>query len=159
METPIKQSTRKIESIEITKNYKSLFSPNMSEIHKDYDNYKKTYKELEETQISDIHFSFNDMKNTVTKNLQTDKTLKFSNNVTTRKGRKNEKEINKEQQQSATMIENDIITDDTEITANSVSSKNEEILTVRNELNSFFLHFKVYSKFLNCIFPKILMHR
>lgn len=116
METPKKQN----DTTEITKNFRSLFSPNMSETYENDDKYRKSYKDLEKTQINDIYF--NNMKDM--ENLQRDKTSKITNNVTSRKQKKN-----KGQQQSATKIDT---TNDTEITAN-MSSKNNENVMVRNE--------------------------
>ncbi|XP_072767247.1 uncharacterized protein [Anoplolepis gracilipes] len=107
METPKKQNTKNEAT---NKNLQSLFSPD------------QTYKDLEETQISNIHFNFNNKNDTMMKNLQTDKTSK-TNTVTSKKERKN-----KEQQQLAAKIVNDI-TDNTEITAtNNVSSNNENVV-------------------------------
>ncbi|EFN68931.1 hypothetical protein EAG_03508 [Camponotus floridanus] len=113
MEIPKKQN----DTTEITKNFRSLFSPNMSETYKNDDKYKKSYKDLEETQIDDIYF--NNMKDM--ENLQRDKTSNVTNNVTSRKQKKNK------QQQSATKIDT---TNDTEITPNCMFSKNNENVTI-----------------------------
>lgn len=98
----------------------------MSETYKNYDKYSKPYKDLEETQTNDIYFNnMMDMEN-----LQIDKTSKITNNITSRRQKKN-----KEQQQLAIEIENSITENDiTEIKANCTSSKNNENVMVRNKL-------------------------
>jgi len=89
-----KNQKKKIEAKEKTKNTRSLFSPNITEI----------YTNFEENQLSDIRFSFNE-RNTVIKSSQTD-----SHNIndieSKKKGKKKEennkenKEENKKQQKS-----------------------------------------------------------
>lgn len=96
----------------------------MPEICENDDKYRKIHKDLEETQTSNITFSSN-TKDTEMATLETDKILNNMNNVTSRRERKN-----KEQQQLAAKTVNDI--KDTEITTNSVSSKNNENIEVRN---------------------------
>lgn len=83
-ETPKKQTRKKNEAVERTKNNKSLFTPDM----------KQLYRDLEEGQLSDIYFSFNE-KDTITKNSQKDSDN--MNNMELKK-KKEKKEENEQQE-------------------------------------------------------------
>jgi len=76
-----KNQKKKIEAKEKTKNKRRLFSPNVTEI----------YKNFEESQLSDIHFSFNE-RNTIIKSSQTDS--HNINNIELKKKEKEKKEEN-----------------------------------------------------------------
>jgi len=90
--TPKNQNKKKNEAKEKTKNNRGLFSPNITEI----------YKNFEESQLSDIRFSFNrDVnreKNTVIKSSQTD-SCNINDTELKKKVKEKKKENNKEKKE------------------------------------------------------------
>lgn len=80
IETPKKQSRKKNEAVERTKDNRSLFSP---DVHM-----RQHYKDLEEGHFNDIYFSFNENNTITKKNLDSDK----NDNIESKKKKKEKKE-------------------------------------------------------------------
>ncbi|XP_012233402.1 uncharacterized protein [Linepithema humile] len=123
------QGAKKNEAMEIIVNSKGLFNSDIENIYND-NKKKEKYKHIQEKCTNNIHPSFTNVENIRIQNLQTD--LDCTNTVTLRRKRKEKKQNNDEKPHLIGKVDENAVTNDTEVIANIISceSNNSEDLVI-----------------------------